>query len=427
MPGKLIDDCFRSERPSISHAAAIEELRRRTGPIVGTERVALEAALGRIVAVPPAAENPVPNHTNAAVDGYAFAAHDYDTEHGVQLAVAGRAAAGKPIIGKLPPRQAVRIFTGAVLPPGLDSVAMQEDCEELAAADGSSAVRIPAGIRSGANVRHAGEDLKQGETLFAAGHLLRPQDLAALASIGAAEVTCFKRLRTAICSTGDEIVRPGRGAAGHGSVFDANAPMLLALARLAGAETTDLGVWPDRAGEVAQRLKDAAHNFDVVLTSGGASRGEEDYIAGALTDLGSRHFWQVAVKPGRPMMFGQVSDTVVIGLPGNPAAAFVCFLIYVWPLLHQLGGAPWPEPRRLQARAMFDVRTRKTGRREFWRGMLREAGDGLGVEKFERDSSGLISGLRAADCLIEVPEDVGQVRAGDTLAVIPFSEYGILR
>jgi molybdopterin molybdotransferase len=313
------------------------------------------------------------------------------------------------------------------VPPGLDTVAMQEDCEELAAADGSPAVRIPAGIRRGANVRHAGQDLRQGETLFTAGHLLRPQDLAALASIGAAEVVCFKRLRAAICSTGDEIVRPGGGAAGHGLVFDANAPMLVALARLAGAEAVDLGVWPDRADEVRQRLRDTAHKFDVVLTSGGASRGEEDHVATALADLGSRHFWQVAVKPGRPMMFGQISDTVVIGLPGNPAAAFVCFLLYVWPLLRRLGGAQWPEPRRLPAKALFDMPTRKRGRREFWRGMLCATSEGLGVEKFAQDSSALISGLRAADCLIEVPEEVSEVKAGDSLAVIPFSQYGILR
>jgi molybdopterin molybdotransferase len=426
MPDKLTDDCFRTELRLLRHEAAIEELRRRTGPIVATERVALEVASGRIVAVAPTAPHPVPNHTNAAVDGYAFATRDYDRQQGVVLAVTGRAAAGGPLVEDVPLRTAVRIFTGAAMPRGLDTVAMQEDCEEAAGGDTKPSVRIPPGLKPGANVRRAGEDVKQGETLLAAGHVLRPQDLAGLASIGLSHATCYKQLRVAICSTGDEVVRPGRAMLPYGAVFDANAPMLLALAELAGAKATDHGIWPDRPMEVAQRLREAAGHCDVILTTGGASRGEEDHVARSLADLGSRHFWQIGVKPGRPMMFGQIGEAVVVGLPGNPVAVFVCFLMYVWPLLRYLGGAPWPEPRRLRASAAFDFPKRKTGRREYWRGMLSETADGLRVDKFARDGSGLISGLRAANCLIEVPEEVPEVKIGDRLAVIPFSEFGIL-
>ncbi|HXF53338.1 MAG TPA: gephyrin-like molybdotransferase Glp [Hyphomicrobiaceae bacterium] len=425
MSGKLSDDCFRHDFRLMAHGAAIEELKRRTRPIVGSAPVALEAASGRILATAPVAPHPVPNHTNAAVDGYAFAARDYDRRQGSVLSVAGRAAAGRPFAQEVPPRAAVRIFTGAVMPAGLDTVAMQEDCEELAGPGLS--VRIPAGIKPGANVRKAGEDVRQGETLLSVGHVLRPQDLAALASIGLCEVTCYRQLRVAICSTGNEVVRPGAAPLPHGSVFDANAPMLVALVRLAGGQAKDLGVWPDRLEEVKKRLGEAAREQDVILTTGGASRGEEDHVAQALAALGSRHFWQIAVKPGRPMMFGQIGEAVVIGLPGNPVAVFVCFLMYVWPLLRSLAGAPWPEPRRLEARAAFDFPNRKTGRREYWRGMLRETAEGLAVDKFARDGSGLISGLRAADCLIEVPEEVPAVAAGDRLTVIPFSEFGILR
>jgi molybdopterin molybdotransferase len=427
MSDRLTDDCFRYDLPLVKHEAAIEELKRRTRPIVSTESIALEAALGRIVAAPPVARYPVPNHTNSAVDGYAFAAGDYDPLQGDILAVVARAAAGRPLLEDVPKRAAVRIFTGAAMPRGLDTVAMQEDCEELAGGDGRPSVRIPAGLKPGANVRRAGEDVKEGETLFAQGHVLRPQDLAGLASIGLAEVTCFKRLRVAIGSTGDEITRPGGRPLKHGSVFDANAPMLQALAGLAGTATTDLGIWPDQFEQVRRRLQEAALGFDVILTTGGASRGEEDHVARALANLGSRHFWQIAVKPGRPMMFGQIGNVVVVGLPGNPVAVFVCFLMYVWPLLRHLGGAPWPEPRRLRARALFDFPKRKTGRREFWRGMLSETPEGLTVDKFVRDGSGLISGLGAADCLIDVPEEVPGVMVGDLLAVIPFSEFGICR
>ena len=168
------------------------------------------------------------------------------------------------------------------------------------------------------------------------------------------------------------------------------------------------------------RLAEAANAFDVIITSGGASRGEEDHLVAALDALGKRHMWQLAIKPGRPMSFGQIGDCVVLGLPGNPVAVLVCFLLYVWPLLRRMGGAEWPEPRRYPLPALFAFPDRKTGRREFWRGMLTETPRGLAVDKFARDGSGLISGLRAADGLIDIPEDVAEVKPGDLVAFIPF-------
>jgi molybdopterin molybdotransferase len=202
--------------------------------------------------------------------------------------------------------------------------------------------------------------------------------------------------------------------------------MLTGLAALAGCTAHDLGIWPDSAGQVRARLAKAATEFDIVLTSGGASIGEEDHLGAAIDALGSRHFWRLAIKPGRPMMFGQIGRSVVLGLPGNPVAVFVCFLMYVWPLLRRLSGAPWPEPRRLPMKAAFDFPNRKVGRREFWRGMLVETAEGLAVDKFQRDGSGLISGLRMADGLIDIPEDVPEVKRGDTVAYLPLSEFGII-
>jgi molybdopterin molybdotransferase len=230
----------------------------------------------------------------------------------------------------------------------------------------------------------------------------------------------------AIVSTGDEVLRPG-AAFSEGQVYDANAPMLAALIASAGALPTDLGVLPDDPGEIRRTLAEAAQGFDAVILSGGASRGEEDHVVAALDALGRRHLWQLAIKPGRPMSFGQVGDCVVLGLPGNPVAVFVCFLLYVWPLLRRMGGADWPEPKRYRLPALFAFPGRKVGRREFWRGILRETPHGLGVDKFARDGSGLISGLRAADGLIDIPEDVAEVRPGDVVAFIPFSEFGILK
>jgi molybdopterin molybdotransferase len=208
-------------------------------------------------------------------------------------------------------------------------------------------------------------------------------------------------------------------------VYDANQPMLRALCGLAGAEVRDCGVWPDDRDAVKQRLAELAPSVDVILTSGGASMGDEDHMSAALAELGKRHFWQIAVKPGRPLMLGQIGQTVVVGLPGNPVAVFVCFLIYVWPMLAALSGAGWREAARMPARTVFDFGKRKPGRREYWRGTYHYGAEGVSVDKFRRDGSGLISGLRAANCLIEIPETAGDIEVGTVVQVIPFPEFGI--
>ena len=423
MDKKLLDDCFLSDRPRLRHEQALAILRERVQPVVGVERVGLAAALNRILVDPVVASQDVPAHTNAAVDGYSFAAADYRADVGATLALGGRAAAGHPLSAAPEPGTAVRIFTGAVMPLGHDTVAMQEDTQPRLEQE-RAVVSIPGGLKPNANVRKAGEDVEAGETVLGAGSLLRPQDLAALAALGLGEVACYARLKVAILASGDEIVRPG-GALKPGQVYDANTPMLMGLISAAGAEVVDLGVLPDDAETVRRRLADTAAAYDVIITSGGASRGEEDHLAAALGALGKRHLWQLAIKPGRPMSFGQIGNAVVVGLPGNPVTVFVCFLIYVWPMLRRLGGAPWPEPRRLRLPAHFAFPQRKLGRREFWRGTLVPAPQGWGVVKFPRDGSGLISGLRAADGLIEIPEDMAEVNWGDPVAFLPFAEFGI--
>jgi molybdopterin molybdotransferase len=421
MPRKLIDDCFLNDRPRLRHDEAIELLSSRVGTIAGSETVELHAAAGRILAQAAAARLPVPAHTNAAVDGYSFSAADYDRAAGCRLPVSIRVPAGRSGGAAPTPHSAARIFTGATIPDGHDTVAMQEDC----ATGDDGHVVIPGGLKPGANVRKAGEDVAAGTTLMSPGHVIRPQDLAALASIGHGTVRVHQRLRVGILSSGDEVIRPGRELR-PGEVYDANMPMLFALIASAGATPIDLGVVPDRPQLVEAMLQDAAGRCDVVIGSGGASRGEEDHMVHAMERLGKRHLWQLAIKPGRPMSFGQIGDCVMLGLPGNPVAVFVCFLLYAWPLLRRMGGAPWPEPRRLMLPATFDLPARKTGRREFWRGMYATFEGRLAADKFARDGSGLISGLRAADGLIDIPEDVAAVKRGDLVAFVPFSEFGIL-
>jgi molybdopterin molybdotransferase len=247
--------------------------------------------------------------------------------------------------------------------------------------------------------------------------------VASAAAIGLAAVCCHAPLKVAVLSTGDEILRPGEPFA-EGKVYDANAPMLHGLIAAAGAEAIDLGVLPDTRERVVAALSEASRNFDAVVISGGASQGREDHVVQSIDALGKRHLWQIAIKPGRPMSFGQIGDCVVLGLPGNPVAVFVCFLMYVRPVLTRLAGGAWPEPARFPVRANF-AQKKKVGRREFWRARLVRENGRLSVAKVPRDGSGLISSLREADGLIELGEDLGEVRAGDWVEFIPFSEFGL--
>jgi len=425
MTRKLIDDCFRTDvrdGERMSHADTLSLIRDRVGTVVGDGVLEIGDAAGRVAAIDVQAPIDVPGHTNSAVDGYAFCFDHYDAAGGQTFDVSARIAAGVVSEIDVVEGDAARIFTGGVMPATLDTVVMQEDCDVQKS---GARVTVPAGLKRGANVRLAGEDVKAGTRIIKRGQVVRAPDVAALSSLGLTTVLCYERPRIGIISTGDEVIRGG-GPLKLGQVHDVNTPLLLALARHANCTFDDLGVWPDRLEEVKERLEAASANYDLLITSGGASQGEEDHVSAALAELGARHFWQIAVKPGRPLMLGQIGNTAVVGLPGNPVAVFVCFLIYVWPVIRQLGGATWREPRRFSLPAAFSFENRKVGRREFWRATTRQTMNGMVVEKFARDGSGLISGLRAADGLIDVPEDVPAIAEGQHVDFIPFSEFGIL-
>jgi molybdopterin molybdotransferase len=415
---RLLDDCFLHDKDRMRHEDVVATLLDRLNCTCAEETVALRAANHRVAAEDIVAPRPVPLHENAAVDGFAFDHASY-VAHAGRLRQVVRLAAGDTDEARLEDGQCARIFTGAVMPLGADTVAMQEDCT---VEDGQ--VLIPEGLKKGANCRHAGEDVKQGAVVVEAGQVLRPQDVAALASLGLPDIKVRKPLRVAIVSTGNEIIEPGEKIV-HGQVYNSNAPMLSVLAEAAGGMVTDFGIVRDDAQTVRQTLARVVSGHDMVLTTGGASRGEEDHVLAVLDALGKRHLWQIAIKPGRPMMFGQIGDSVVIGLPGNPVAAFVCFLLYVRTAMQALTGAKYREPVRYPVRAAFGMPKKKADRREFLRGTLRPGEDGFPiVDKYPRDGSGLISGLRAADGLIELGEDVTSVSAGDIIPFIPFTEFG---
>ncbi|MGF1622223.1 MAG: gephyrin-like molybdotransferase Glp [Rhodomicrobiaceae bacterium] len=424
---KLMDDCFTHDRDRLRHGDVIALLKERLHPVVDASGEPLSEALGRVLAEDCAAPRPIPAHDNAAVDGYAVRHADLNRSEPTSLPIALRLAAGVrhayPVHAS---GTATRIFTGAVMPTGADSVIMQEDCDvELNGRGEPARVTIPPKLKEGANRRRAGEDVRKGETLMSAGDILRPQDLARLASAGIGRVRLFDKLKLAFFSTGDELHAADRADLPAGAVYDANQPMLLGLATALPVEAHALGILPDRPGAVEGALADAASKYDVIVTSGGASKGEEDHLRAALQKLGACHLWQLAIKPGRPMMMGQVGQTPVFGLPGNPVAVFVCWVLYVYPSLLRLAGAPWRKPERIMLPAGFTIPRKKQDRREFYRGWLETAGGRTVMRKYERDGSGLIAGLQAATGLIEVPEEADGIAEGDMLAYWPLAQFGI--
>ena len=418
---KLLDDCFLHDKDRLRHSQCLSLIVERLGPVVGIEPVLIGAAHGRFLAESVKASRNVPLHTNSAVDGYAFAQSSLPANGGA-LPIGSRITAGDLHPTPVNAGEAARIFTGAVLPEGVDTVVMQEDCQ--VSGDGAT-VTIPAGTKPGANIRLSGEDLREGDLVLQPGKYLRPQDIAAISSLGRAETSVFKPVRIALVSSGNELVQPGKPIR-EGQVYDSNRAMIAALAASLPVSITDLGVLEDRADAVEKALGSAATNHDLILTSGGASRGEEDHVVEAIAKLGKRHLWQIAIKPGRPMVMGQIGDCAVMGLPGNPVAAFVCFLLYCRPAITLLGGGDWHEPPRFSVPAGFSITKKKPDRREFLRGWLEAGPDGgLVVKKFERDGSGLISGLRNAAGLIEVAEDITSIRQGEPVSFIPFGTMGI--
>jgi len=425
MPGpRLLDDCFLHDRDRLRHDDALALLRERVSPVAGRESVALGNAHGRILAENVASPRDVPAHDNAAVDGYAFAHQSLQKGGATRLPVRGRIAAGERRPATLEPGTAARIFTGAPMPEGADTVVMQEDVTIGPDGGGAQWVTVPDGLKPGANRRRAGEDVASGADVATTGARLRPQDIAAIASTGRDRVECYCPLRVALISTGDEVVRPGMPL-GDGQLYDANHFLLDACLQTIGAQVSDLGILPDDADCVRSALRDASGNHDVILSTGGASRVEEDHVVHVLQEIGTLHAWQIAVKPGRPLAFGQIGGTVFLCLPGNPVAVMVCFLFYGLPVLNRLQGARWRLPARYRVAAGFSIKRKKPDRREFLRGILQRTDDGLIVNKFPRDGSALISSLTAADGFIELGEDVTALDEGDPVDFIPFGEFGL--
>ncbi|MFV2002370.1 MAG: gephyrin-like molybdotransferase Glp, partial [Paracoccaceae bacterium] len=417
-PPRLSNDCFSLPRGVdwVPVDEALVRLRAGLTPVVDHQTRQLEDALERVLAHDVIAARANPPAANAAVDGYGFAHVTLPASGDPVLPLLpGRAAAGAPFAGVVPAGRAVRIMTGALLPDGVDTVVLQEDVN----ADGGF-VAFGADLRAGANTRHAGEDVEAGAVVLGAGQRIGPPELALAAAVGVRALSLCRRLRVGVLSTGDEIVTPHRPRPPD-KTYDANRPMLLAVAAKWGYEPVDLGHVGDDRVALGEALDAAAAGVDVILTSGGASAGEEDHVSALLAEAGALNTWRIAMKPGRPLALGLWHGVPVFGLPGNPVAALICTLVFARPAMSVLAGGAWLQAQGFDVPASFEKR-KKAGRREYLRARIGQDGR---VTVFASEGSGRISGLSWADGLVELGDGARHVRPGDVVRYVPYASFGL--
>ena len=415
-----IASCVAGYDPNSLPVAQAQEFIAHLVPKVSAiESVALRSSLGRVLARDIVAPANVPAHDNSAMDGYALRGSDVAADAETRLIVAGTGLAGQAFSGDVPAGHCVRIMTGAVMPPGLDTVVPQEFTQT----DGD-AVRIAAGVvRRGDNRRLAGEDLAMGSAALAAGRVLRPADLGLLASLGQAEVPVYRRLRVAFFSTGDELRSIGEPL-DAGCVYDSNRYTIWAMLQRLGCDVVDLGVVRDQPDALRAAFSQAAACADAVITSGGVSVGEADHTKQIMAELGDVLFWRIAMRPGRPMAIGRIANgehaAILFGLPGNPVAVMVTFYAFVRNALLAMSGASNNELPTLRAACSTALR-KKPGRTEYQRGIVSRGADGRWqVAITGSQGSGILSSMSVANGMVVLHHAQGDVAAGDEVDVIPF-------
>ena len=382
-----------------------------------THTAALRDALGQVLAADVVSPIDVPSHTNSAMDGYAVRAADLPADGPRTFLVAGTSWAGRPYIGPVGPGEAVRIMTGGMMPEGMDCVVMQEQVEIDA---DTNSVHIGTGHSAGQNVRAAGEDVEAGQTVLSAGRRLTAADIGVLASLGLGKVSIYRKLRVAFFSTGDELRAVGEPLC-PGEIYDSNRYTLYGMLKKLDVEIIDMGVVRDQRELIEKAFKDAAASADAIITSGGVSVGEADFVKETLEKLGSMSFWKIAMKPGRPVTFGHINKAVFFGLPGNPVSVMVTFFQFVRPaLLKMTGDNDTLDAYTVHARTTTALRKRP-GRYEFQRGVLGQTVPGeFSVRSAGAQGSGILRSMSEANCFILLDPDRTRVEAGEVVEVQPF-------
>jgi molybdopterin molybdotransferase len=391
---------------------AREYIRAFLTPVSAVERLHVRAALGRVLAQSVSSTMNVPLNDNSAMDGYAMRFADLKADTAVTLGVVGASFAGKPFWGTVGPGQAVRIMTGGVLPESCDTVVMQERVTVS-----GERVTIPSGQQKGQNVRYAGDDIKQDAVVFERGQILRPAELGMIASLGIGEVSVYRKLRVAFFSTGDELAPIGQPL-GAGQLYDSNRYTIYGMLQRLGVDPIDMGTIRDDPAAIEAAFAEASRAADVVITSGGVSVGEADFVKQILQRLGEVLFWKIAMKPGRPLAYGKIGGAHFFGLPGNPVSAMVTFYQFVREALLVLMGVPHPAPLPTLKAVCTTPIKKAAGRTEFQRGILTQDSDGQWTVRVTgNQGSGILSSMSQANCFIVLPDAQGNTPAGATVDV----------
>ncbi len=403
---------------SLPYEKALEKILSTIPKPTQTRRIKLRKSLGRVLAQDIHSTMDVPNHTNSAMDGFAFNGLDLDEQGFAQLTVIGTAYAGKPYVGSVQAGQAIKIMTGAIMPEGTDTVVMQEYVEKL---EDHQKITITKAARAKQNVRNAGEDIREGETVLSKGTRIGAAELGLIASMGLEKVTVFKKPRVAFFSNGDEVRKVGEPL-DHGEVYDSNRHTLYAMFESMCVKAIDLGVVGDDYDAIKDIINRGNLKADMVVTSAGASVGEADYIYDIICELGQMNLWKLAIKPGRPLAFGELSESVFFGLPGNPVSVMLTCALCVKPSLEKLSGQTEIEPLKVRATTVTDLRKRP-GRSEYQRATAYRNQEGkLLVNAQKYQGSGVLSSMAKGNCFVVLPLDSSDIKAGEQVDIIQFSE-----
>ena len=407
-------DTPQKQSPWLNVNEAIKRMTESVKTIENTETVSIRDALNRVLAKKVISSINVPPYANSAMDGYAFNSADLPSSGENTVTMIGKSFAGIPFAGEVKAGECIRIMTGAPMANGTDTVVMQEQVQA-----NDNAITIQSGHCKNENVRHIGEDIKDGDTVLNIGQHLTPAELGVLASLGVAEVTVYKKIRVAFFSTGDEL-RNVDEALEEGQIYDSNRYTLFGMLTNLGIELIDMGIIPDDRQAVEKAFIQASEQADAIMTSGGVSVGEADFVKETLDKLGKVDFWKIAMKPGKPLAFGFVNDAVFFGLPGNPVSVMATFYQFALPTLKTMMGLKVTKPVVVKVACKTDLR-KSPGRTDFQRGILQTNEQGeLVVESIGMQASHVLSGMSKANCFIILPQESGNIDAGSLVDVQPF-------